>query len=61
MSGTGAGLGGMAFTWLTGMLVDRFSYTPIFIIAGLMPLVALAVVQWLIPQISVTQDRRANA
>ena len=48
-SGTGAGIGGMAFTWLVGTMVDRFSYTPIFILAGLMPMVALLVVEWLIP------------
>jgi ACS family hexuronate transporter-like MFS transporter len=51
LSGTGAGLGGVAFTWLAGTLVDRFSYTPVFLLAGLMPLVALAVVQGLIPHI----------
>ncbi len=51
LSGTGAGIGGMAFTWLVGTMVDRFSYTPIFFLAGLMPLVALAVVQGLIPYI----------
>ena len=54
LSGTGAGMGGIAFTWLVGVMVDRFSYTPIFLLAGLMPLVALAIVQWLIPQIPAT-------
>ncbi len=34
--------------------VDRMSYTPIFLIAGLMPLVALTLVQLLIPRISMT-------
>ena len=54
LSGTGAGLGGLAFTWLTGVVVDRMSYTPIFLIAGLMPLVALTLAQLLIPRISMT-------
>ena len=61
LSGTGAGIGGMAFTWLVGAMVDRFSYTPIFIMAGLLPIVALATVHLLIPQITVTEVRRANA
>jgi MFS transporter, ACS family, hexuronate transporter len=56
-SGTGAGLGGMASAWAIGAVVDRFSYTPIFIVAGLMPLVALAVVQLLIPRIPTSNIR----
>jgi predicted MFS family arabinose efflux permease len=55
MSGSGAGLGGLAFTWLVGAVVDRFSYTPVFLLAGIMPIVALVIVQWLIPQIA-TRD-----
>ena len=52
LSGTGAGLGGLAFTYVIGKVADRFSYTPIFLAAGLMPLAALAIVQLLIPKIS---------
>ena len=40
ISGTGAALGGMIFTLLTGFVVDRFSYVPVFVAAGVMPLVA---------------------
>jgi MFS transporter, ACS family, hexuronate transporter len=54
MSGTGAGLGGLVFTWLIGVVVDRFSYTPVFFMAALAPILALAVVHTLIPQISMT-------
>ena len=53
MSGTGAGLGGMAFTWLIGYVVDR--YPPIrrsSMAAGLMPHRCLVVVQLLVPKIS---------
>jgi len=46
LSGTGAATGGMAFTLLTGYLVDRFSYAPVFVAAGLMPLAAFAIVTW---------------
>ena len=52
LSGTGAGLGGLAFTYVIGRIADRSSYTPIFLAAGLMPLAALAIVQLFIPRIS---------
>jgi ACS family hexuronate transporter-like MFS transporter len=44
LSGTGAALGGMMFTLLIGAVVDRFSYVPVFVMAGLMPLGAAAFV-----------------
>jgi ACS family hexuronate transporter-like MFS transporter len=56
MSGTGAGLGGLLFTWVIGIVVDRVSYTPIFLAAGLMPLAALALVQVLIPSIRTVEQ-----
>jgi ACS family hexuronate transporter-like MFS transporter len=43
LSGTGAALGGIVFTVLTGWLVDRFSYTPVFWMAASAPLVGFAV------------------
>jgi MFS transporter, ACS family, hexuronate transporter len=58
LSGTGAGLGGIVFTWVIGIVVDRVSYTPIFLAAGLMPVVALAIVQGLIPQIRISGSCR---
>jgi MFS transporter, ACS family, hexuronate transporter len=61
MSGTGAGIGGMAFTWLVGVVTHHLSYTPIFLIAGLVPLGALVVVHKLIPEISAIEHQRANA
>ncbi|MBI4476196.1 MAG: MFS transporter [Acidobacteria bacterium] len=36
LGGMGAGTGSMCFTLLTGWIVDRFSYTPVFTIAGLL-------------------------
>ena len=51
LSGMGAGLGGIAFTWAIGHVVDTSSYKPIFFAAGLLPLVALAVVQFMIPNV----------
>jgi MFS transporter, ACS family, hexuronate transporter len=48
LSGLAAGLVSVAFTFAVGILVDRFSYTPAFLVAGLMPLVATACVFLLI-------------
>ena len=42
IGGTAAGISSMLFTLLIGYIVDHFSYTPVFIIVGLMgPLAAL--------------------
>jgi len=40
LSGFAAGTVGTVFTLAVGFLVDRFSYTPAFVVAGLMPVVA---------------------
>jgi ACS family hexuronate transporter-like MFS transporter len=48
LSGLAAGLVGALFTFAVGMIVDRFSYGPAFLIAGLMPLFATACVLLLI-------------
>jgi ACS family hexuronate transporter-like MFS transporter len=37
-SGVAGGLSGLLFPLLTGVLVDRFSYTPVFFLVALMPL-----------------------
>ena len=34
----GAGFGGMVFSLITGLLLERFSYKPVFICFGLIPL-----------------------
>lgn len=43
LGGVGAGLGAMFLTELTGFVVDHFSYTPILTVAGLLPVIATAV------------------
>jgi ACS family hexuronate transporter-like MFS transporter len=40
LSGFAAGLAGAAFTFAVGLLVDRFSYGPAFLTAGLLPVFA---------------------
>ncbi len=42
LSGLAAGLVGAAFTFAVGSIVDRFSYRPAFLVAGLIPLLATA-------------------
>ena len=43
LTGIAGGLSGMLFPWLTGALVDRFSYTPVFFLAAVMPLLGSVV------------------
>jgi ACS family hexuronate transporter-like MFS transporter len=47
-SGFAAGMAGVAFTYLVGITVDRFSYAPAFLIAALLPLAATACVLLLV-------------
>jgi ACS family hexuronate transporter-like MFS transporter len=48
LSGTGAGIGTMIVTLLTGMIADRYSFAPVLIGASLLPLVAAAIVMSLV-------------
>ena len=38
LGGVGAGIGAMLYVLTTGWVVDHFSYTPVLLIAGLLPL-----------------------
>ncbi|HSB14506.1 MAG TPA: MFS transporter [Bryobacteraceae bacterium] len=42
LASMGSGFGGMLFTLLTGWAVDHFSYTPVFIGFGILPLICAA-------------------
>ena len=44
LSGTGAGIGTIAATYLTGVVSDKYSFEPILIVASLIPLLATAAV-----------------
>ncbi|HUZ46484.1 MAG TPA: MFS transporter [Terriglobia bacterium] len=48
LSGLGAGLVSTVFTLFIGMIVDKFSYFPAFVVAGTVPLLATVIVLWLI-------------
>ena len=48
MSGTGAGIGTILATYLTGIVADRWSFEPVLIVASLVPLVAMAAILGLV-------------
>lgn len=48
----GSGFGGMVFALLTGAVIDHFSYVPVFIGFGIMPLVCAAILWTLLGPIS---------
>jgi MFS transporter, ACS family, aldohexuronate transporter len=43
LGGTGAGIGSMIFIFSTGWVVDNYSYTPVLVTAGLLPLIGTVV------------------
>jgi ACS family hexuronate transporter-like MFS transporter len=43
LASMGAGFGGMIFALLTGWVVDHFSFTPVFIGFGLIPLISAGI------------------
>ena len=47
LASMGSGFGGMLFTLVTGWVVDHYSYTPVFIGFGLLPLIC-ATILWLL-------------
>jgi len=48
LSGTAAGLGTIGSTFLIGIVADRFSFTPILVVASLVPLAAAILVVLLV-------------
>lgn len=52
LASMGSGFGGMVFALLTGILVDQFSYIPVFVGFGIMPLVCAAILWTLVGPIS---------
>jgi ACS family hexuronate transporter-like MFS transporter len=44
LTGVAGGLSGLLFPLLTGWIVDRGSYSPIFLMVGVMPLIGSAAV-----------------
>jgi ACS family hexuronate transporter-like MFS transporter len=55
LASMGSGFGGMFFSLVTGWLVDHYSFKPAFVLFGLTPLIAAALV-WSLPR-AITQPR----
>ncbi|HKE23931.1 MAG TPA: MFS transporter [Bryobacteraceae bacterium] len=51
LSGIGEGVFNMILTLITGAVVDRYSYVPVFLGAGLMPLVSIAALYILVGRV----------
>jgi MFS transporter, ACS family, hexuronate transporter len=60
MSGTGAGLGTIAATLMTGVVADRYSFEPILIAASLIPLLAMLAVVTLVRNNRATEEGIVN-
>ncbi len=46
LTGVANGVSGLIFPIVTGVIVDRFSYLPVFFMAGAMPLVGVSIALW---------------
>jgi ACS family hexuronate transporter-like MFS transporter len=44
LASMGAGFGGMIFTLITGWVVDHYSYAPVFIGFGILPLIGATII-----------------
>ena len=60
LSGMGAGVGGMLFTMLIGWTLDRYGYPPVFIAAGVIPLLAFVVLFTLLERTESERDSLAK-
>jgi ACS family hexuronate transporter-like MFS transporter len=56
ISGTGAAAGSMLFMLAIGAVVERFSYTPVFVAAGVMAIGAAAVLVLTVHQTVITSS-----
>jgi ACS family hexuronate transporter-like MFS transporter len=63
MSGTASGVGTIIATYLIGVVSDRYSFSPVLIGAGILPLIATAMTLLLVQKGKVTRSQleRQNA
>jgi ACS family hexuronate transporter-like MFS transporter len=50
LASMGSGFGGMVFSLVTGWLVDHYSFRPVFMLFGTLPIIAAALV-WTLPRV----------
>lgn len=55
LSGTGAGVGTIVATYLTGLVADSYSFRPVLIVASVIPLIAAAAILILVRNTSATR------
>jgi MFS transporter, ACS family, hexuronate transporter len=60
-SGMGGALSGIVASLFTGYVVTRFSYTPLFFLAGILHPLAMALIFWLLPGRYFPMDAAATA
>ena len=58
LASMGSGFGGMVFTLITGWVVDHYSYTPVFIGFGVMPLICALILWTLLGPLRATAELR---
>jgi MFS transporter, ACS family, hexuronate transporter len=56
LASMGSGFGGMLFTLITGWVVDHYSYTPVFIGFGVLPLICATILWLLVGELRSTQQ-----
>jgi ACS family hexuronate transporter-like MFS transporter len=59
LASMGSGFGGMVFALITGWLVDRYSYVPVFMGFGLIPLIAILIIWFLLGPLCPESGERA--
>lgn len=61
ISGAGGGLSGILATQATGFVADRFhSFTPVFVVAGILPLIGTALLAWLLGPMRMISPKRES-
>ena len=61
LTGIAGGLSGLLFPLLTGFLIDRFSYAPVFFLAAIMPLLGVSVLKGIVRKIRPAGDLKAES
>jgi ACS family hexuronate transporter-like MFS transporter len=61
LASMGSGFGGMIFALITGWVVDHYSFTPVFIGFGIVPLVCAAILWTLMGPLSPGHDAEQRA
>jgi ACS family hexuronate transporter-like MFS transporter len=61
LASMGSGFGGIVFALLTGWVVDHYSFVPVFIGFGLMPMVCVLIVWLLVGPLRPLHERPAGA